>query len=83
MWWLAQSLQAQGIRGRALAGKLGQPPFIAEKTGREAASFPQGLLKRALLALSDADYGLKTGQSDLVELEAVIIMLSNRGRDGL
>ena len=83
LWWQAQALQAQGVRGRALAGKLGQPPFIAEKTGREAASFPQGLLKRALLALSDADYGLKTGQADLVELEAVIIMLANRGRDGL
>lgn len=83
LWWQAQALQAQGVRGRALAGKLGQPPFIAEKTGREAASFPSGLLKRALLALSDADYGLKTGQADLVELEAVIIMLANRGRDGL
>ena len=83
LWWQAQALQAQGVRGRALAGKLGQPPFIAEKTGREAASFPPGLLKKALLALSDADYGLKTGQADLVELEAVIIMLANRGRDNL
>lgn len=83
LWWQAQALQAQGVRGRALAGKLGQPPFIAEKTGREAASFPPGLLKKALLALSDADYGLKTGQADLVELEAVVIMLANRGRDNL
>ena len=83
LWWQAQALQSQGIRGRALAGKLGQPPFIAEKTGREAASFPPGLLKKALLVLSDADYGLKTGQADLVELEAVIIMLANRGRDNL
>lgn len=83
LWWQAQALQAQGVRGRALAGRLGQPPFIAEKTGREAASFPPGLLKKALLALSDADYGLKTGQADLVELEAVIIMLANRGRDNL
>ena len=83
LWWQAQSLLAQGIRGRALAGRLGQPPFIAEKTAREAAAFPRGLLPKALLALSDADFWLKTGQGDLVELEAVIIMLANRGRDAL
>lgn len=78
LWWLAQELQSRGVRGRALATHLGQPPFIAEKTGREAGSFPPGVLQKALLALSDADYGLKTGQSDMVELEAVIISLGNR-----
>lgn len=78
LWWLAQTLQAKGVRGRQLAAGLGQPPFIAEKTGREAKSFPPGALKNALLALSEADYGLKTGQMDLAELEAVIIGLSNR-----
>ena len=78
LWWLAQELQAKGIRGRALATHLGQPPFIAEKTGREAATFPAGALKSALRALSDADYGLKTGQGDIVELEAIIISLGNR-----
>ncbi len=83
LWWQAQCLQSQGVRGRALASHLGQPPFIAEKTGREANSFPSGVLKHALVMLSDADYGLKTGQGDIVELEAVIIVLGNRGRDGL
>ena len=78
LWWLAQELQVRGIRGRALATHLGQPPFIAEKTGREAATFPAGALKNALLALSEADYGLKTGQGDIVELEAIIISLGNR-----
>ena len=83
LWWLAQELQAKGIRGRALATHLGQPPFIAEKTGREAATFPAGALKNALLALSEADYGLKTGQGDIVELEAIIISLGNRDADAL
>lgn len=78
LWWLAQALQSRGVHGRSLAAGLGQPPFIAEKTGREAKSFPPGALKSALLALSDVDYGLKTGRSDIVELEAVIISLSNR-----
>lgn len=83
LWWLAQDLQSRGISGRALATHLGQPPFIAEKTGREARSFPSDVLQRALLSLSEADYGLKTGQADLVELEAIIISLSNRGEGGL
>ena len=83
LWWLGQELQAKGIRGRALATHLGQPPFIAEKTGREAATFPAGALKNALLALSEADYGLKTGQGDIVELEAIIISLGNREADAL
>lgn len=83
LWWLAQELQAKGIHGRALATHLGQPPFIAEKTGREAATFPASALKNALLALSEADYGLKTGQGDIVELEAIIISLGNREADAL
>lgn len=78
LWWQAQELQKQGVRGRVLAGRLGQAPFIAEKTGREAVSFPPGVLSKALLALSDADYGLKTGQADIVELEAIIISLAKR-----
>lgn len=78
LWWLAQALQAKGIRGRALAGPLGQPAFIAEKTAREASRFAPGVLKQALLDLSDADYGLKTGQGDLVELENIIINLCSR-----
>lgn len=82
LWWQAQALQSRGVQGRALAGALGQPPFIAEKTGREARSFPAGLLKSVLLALSDADYGLKTGRGDVVELEAAIIQLSTRGAGG-
>ena len=82
-WWLAHALHANGLRGRALATHLGQPPFIAEKPGREAATFPAGALKNALLALSEADYGLKTGQGDIVELEAIIISLGNREADAL
>lgn len=78
LWWLAQELQAKKVYGRNLATALGQPPFIAEKTGREARTFPPRLLQDVLLALSDADYALKTGQGDLVELEAAIIALGNR-----
>lgn len=78
LWWLAQSLHNKGIRGRALAGPLGQPAFIAEKTAREANQFGAGVLQQALLDLSDADYALKTGQGDLVELENIIINLCAR-----
>lgn len=81
LWWLAQSLQSKGVRGRALAGPLGQPAFIAERTARESQQFPSVVLKQALLDLSDADYSLKTGQGDLVELENIIINLCTGGRN--
>lgn len=74
--WEAKLLMARGVRGKALAAPLGLAPFIAEKTGREAAAFPEETLKRALLELIDADYLLKTGQAGEERLEHAIIILS-------
>lgn len=76
--WKVQALQQQGLSGRALESQLKQPPGIAARTVREAQSYPPGLLQKALLSLSDADYGLKTGQADIGELENIIIALSTR-----
>lgn len=73
--WEARLLMARGVRGKALAAPLGLAPFIAEKTGRQAAAFPEGVLKRALLELIDADYLLKTGQAGEERLEHAIIIL--------
>ena len=75
LWWLAKSLGSKGLRGKALASTLGQPPFLAEKLAREARGFTENNLKQSLLALSDTDYLLKTGAGDIMELEAVIIQL--------
>ncbi|WP_369684354.1 DNA polymerase III subunit delta, partial [Selenomonas ruminantium] len=73
--WQAQTLQKQGIRGKALAKPLELNPFIAEKLGRAAMQFPETVLKRNMLALIDADYLLKTGQAGEEVLEHVVIDL--------
>ena len=75
LWWLAKDLQERGIRGKNLANYLGQPGFLAEKTARESQRFSNATLKQALKDLSDTDYKLKTGQGDMVELEAIILKL--------
>ena len=73
--WQAQTLQKQGIRGKALAKPLELNPFIAEKLGRAAMQFPEAVLKRNMLELIDADYFLKTGQAGEEVLEHVVIDL--------
>ena len=73
--WQAQTLQKQGIRGKALAKPLELNPFIAEKLGRAAMQFPEAVLKRNMLELIDADYFLKTGQAGEEVLEHAVIDL--------
>ncbi len=73
--WQARELMKKGIRGKALAKPLELNPFIAEKLGRAAASFPESVLKRAMLMLIDADYTLKTGQAGNEVLEEAVITL--------
>ena len=73
--WQAQTLQKQGVRGKALAKPLELNPFIAEKLGRAAMQFPEAVLKRNMLELIDADYFLKTGQAGEEVLEHAVIDL--------
>ena len=73
--WQAQTLQKQGIRGKALAKPLELNPFIAEKLGWAAMQFPEAVLKRNMLELIDADYFLKTGQAGEEVLEHAVIDL--------
>jgi len=76
--WQAQVLQAQGIRGRALAKPLELNPYIAERVGRAAAGFSEQALKNGLLELIDADYTLKTGQAGNEVLEHALITLCHQ-----
>lgn len=73
--WQAKVLQAQGIRGKALAKPLELNPFIAERVGRAAAAFDETALRTGMLELIDADYTLKTGQADEAVLEHAVITL--------
>ena len=76
--WQAKTLQAKGIRGKALAKPMELNPFIAEKIGRAAAQFPEAVLKAAMLELIDADYWLKTGQAGEEILEHTVIRLCEK-----
>ena len=68
-------LQADGVRGKALAKPLGLHPYIAEKLGKAAARFQDAQLRRALIDISDADYALKTGRGGNELLEHIVIEL--------
>lgn len=78
--WQAKVLQGRGIRGKALAKPLELNPFIAERLGRAAQKFPEGVLKQAMLRLIDADYELKTGQAGNEVLEEAVILLCSGSR---
>lgn len=73
--WQAKTLQAQGIRGRALAKPLELNPYIAERVGRAADGFSEQALRQGMLELIDADYTLKTGQAGDEALEHAVITL--------
>ena len=68
-------LQADGVRGKALAKPLGLHPFIAEKLGKAAMRFHDAQLRRALIDIADADYALKTGRGGNELLEHIVIGL--------
>ncbi len=58
---LAQSLvKDHGIEPRALARDLGVPPFVAEKTLRQARRFPERRLQETMEELSSIDLRLKS-----------------------
>lgn len=76
--WRAKDAAKRGVRGKALGSVLGVHSFIAEKIGREAATFTEEQLKEAFLALADADYALKSGQGTTVDLESIIISWCER-----
>lgn len=76
--WQAKTLQAQGVRGRALGKPLELNPFIAERLGQAANRFSEETLKKAMLELIDADYRLKTGQAGDEVLEHAVILLCRK-----
>lgn len=75
MLWQAQEMSANGRGSREIAARLGVPPFIGDKMARQSRQFSLHSLKRASLALADADLGLKTSRTDTVVLEKIIIEL--------
>jgi DNA polymerase-3 subunit delta len=60
----ARELLDQGLRGAALAGKLGVHPFVAEKTERQARAYRVEQLEAALRLLLQTDRAIKTGEAE-------------------
>src|SRR5688572_13858291 len=60
----ARELLDQGLRGAALAGKLGVHPFVAEKTERQARQYRIEQLEAALRLLLRTDRAIKTGEAE-------------------
>jgi DNA polymerase-3 subunit delta len=60
----ARELLDQGLRGPALAGKLGVHPFVAEKTERQARQYRVEQLETALRLLLKTDQAIKTGEAE-------------------
>jgi DNA polymerase-3 subunit delta len=60
----ARALLDQGVRGPALAGRLGAHPFVAEKTERQARLYRVEQLEAAMRMLMHTDRAIKTGESE-------------------
>lgn len=74
----AKHFMAQGVKGRRLGEVLEMNPYIAQKLGETANSYPPKLLEEVFVELADADYKLKTGGAGVEVLERIIIKLCNR-----
>ena len=76
--WQAKRLLMNGTPPKGLGKVMGLHPFIAEKLVGHAKAFSETTLERAVLALADADYLLKTGQAGDELLEDIVIRLCRK-----
>ena len=74
----AKFFMARGIKGRKLGEPLEMNPYIAQKIGTKAETYPTKLLESVFIELAEADYNLKTGRSGAEVLERVIVKLCRR-----
>lgn len=69
---------AQGITGRRLGEPLEMNPYIAQKLGETAKSYPEKLLEEIFVELADADFKLKMGRAGIEILERILLKLCKR-----
>jgi len=74
----AKFFMAQGVVGRRLGEPLEMNPYIAQKVGETAKTYPQKLLEEAFIELAEADFNLKFGRAGVEVLERIIIKLCKR-----
>lgn len=74
LWQIRERITAgEGVR--EIADFLRVPAFIAEKMIRQSQNFSNAALKKAILALADADYKYKSSRADNSILGKIIIEL--------
>ncbi len=74
----AKYFMAQGVTGKRLGEPLEMNPFIAQKIGEVAKSYPEKLLEETFIELAEADFKLKTGRAGVEILERIIRKLCKR-----
>ncbi|MBR1804953.1 MAG: DNA polymerase III subunit delta [Selenomonadaceae bacterium] len=74
----AKFFMARGIKGRRLGEPLEMNPYIAQKVGTKAETYPLKLLESVFVELADADFKLKTGRGGVEVLERIVIKLCRR-----
>ncbi|MCC7370828.1 MAG: DNA polymerase III subunit delta [Chloroflexi bacterium] len=60
----AREMLDQGLRGPALASKLGVHPYVAQKTEQQARGYRIEQLETALRRLLKTDHAIKTGEAE-------------------
>jgi DNA polymerase-3 subunit delta len=80
LWWMARHVRqlvvARETTSRDLPGKLGVPPFVADKLAQQARGFSTGKLEQALDVLSATDLDLKGAKrTERLILEEAVLRL--------
>jgi DNA polymerase-3 subunit delta len=80
LWWMSRHIRqlvvARETAARDLPGKLGVPPFVADKLAQQARGFPPSTLERALDVLSTTDLELKGAKrAERLILEEAVLRL--------
>ena len=75
-----KELSAKGFDSRAIAPKIGVPPFVAGKYLAQAAKFKPAVLRSALERCVEAEEAVKTGRmNDRMSVEILILSVLQKG----
>lgn len=78
MMWQAKEMATRGYSSRDVAEKLGLVPFIGEKMLKQSKNFTVEILKQTMVSLATADHDLKSGRTNPMVLEEIIIAMCRK-----
>lgn len=78
-----KKLRAQGFDAKAIAPKIGVPPFVAGKYLTQAGRFQTSTLRRAVEQCVSAEEAIKSGRmNDMMSVEILILTVMNQKAEG-